>query len=367
MLTLRHFEQSLLRGIESQAETAMVLEDYLAPRPGDDPSGADLEYDPAFMDLMIAAQPVPERQEGASIVPGTEPDYKEVAKKALAVLERSHDLRVAVVLAQARLRLDGYEGLAGVTAFIRGCLETLWDTCHPRLDPDDDDDPTMRINAVMGLSDQDTFLRLLRLAPLAESRTFGRVSLRDLAVAAGEITPPAGSPALDPTAVAAAFKETPADLLRSRLAAARAALADMRAIGAVFDERTPGAGPDLDPPVRLLRRAAARLAEAVGEPEGAAADEPADGAAPAEDGAGAASPASAPPVPGTVASRADVVAALDRIMAYYARHEPSSPIPLLLQRVRRLVGADFMAIMAELVPDGTDTVRGLAGIRDETE
>jgi len=59
------------------------------------------------------------------------------------------------------------------------------------------------------------------------------------------------------------------------------------------------------------------------------------------------------------------VAALDRIMAYYARQEPSSPIPLLLKRVRRLVGADFLTIMNDIVPQGTDTVRSLAGMTEE--
>lgn len=342
------------------------MDEYLAPRPGDGPSGEDLEYDPAFMELMIAAQPAQDRQEGATIVAGTEPDYKAVAKKALSVLDRSHDLRVAVVLAQARVKLEGYEGMAGAMALIRGYLETWWDSCHPKLDADDDNDPTMRINAVMGLSDQENFLKLLRLAPLAESRTFGRVNLRDLAVASGEITAAPGSTATDAASVAAAFKETSADVLKARLEAARAALADVRAIGAVFDERTPGDGPDLEPLIRLLRKAVARLAEEVGEPEEAAADEPAEEAAPvaAEDG-GAAPARAAASVPGTISSQADVVAALDRIMAYYARQEPSSPIPLLLKRVRRLVGADFLTIMNDIVPQGTDTVRGLAGMTDE--
>ena len=35
--------------------------------------------------------------------------------------------------------------------YIRFCLEEYWETCHPELDADDDDDPTMRVNAVLGL------------------------------------------------------------------------------------------------------------------------------------------------------------------------------------------------------------------------
>lgn len=343
----------------------MIADDYLGPRTGDGPSGEDLEYDPAFMELMIAAQPGQERQAGSEFVAGADPDYKTVAKRALAVLERSHDLRAAVVLAQAQVKLEGLEGVAPVMAYVRGCLETWWDTCHPQLDPDDDNDPTMRINAVMGLSDSEGFLRLLRLAPLAESRTFGRMTLRDLAVAAGEMTAAPGAGAPDAASVVAAFKETPPEILKVRLEAARAVLADVRAIGAVFDAQTPGDGPDLDPLVKMLRRAVARLAEEVGEPEEeVAADEPAEEIVGAVTTGGATGPAPAA-VPGTISSQADVVAALDRIMVYYARSEPSSPIPLLLKRVRRLVGADFLTIMNDIVPQGTDTVRGLAGMTDE--
>jgi type VI secretion system protein ImpA len=340
----------------------MIVEDYLAPRAADGPSGADLEYDPAFIDLMISAQPG--RQPGSEEL--SEPNYKALAEKALAVLDRSHDLRAAVVLAQAKVKLEGYVGLAPVTAYVRGCLETWWDSCHPLLDADDDNDPTMRKNAVTGLADPENFLRLLRLAPLAEGRTFGRINLRDLAIVGNEIAPAPGAAVPDAASVAAAFKETPREMLAARLAAARSILADTRAIGAVFDDRTPGIGPDLDPLIRLLRRAVARLAEELGEPEempGEAAE--ADEAeAPAEAAADAPARAAAP-VPGTIASQADVVAALDRIMAYYARQEPSSPIPLLLKRVRRLVGADFLTIMNDIVPQGTDTVRSLAGMTEE--
>ena len=42
---------------------------------------------------------------------------------------------------------------------------------------------------------------------------------------------------------------------------------------------------------------------------------------------------------------------LDRICEYYDRHEPSSPIPVLLRRCKRLVPMQFMDIVRELVPD----------------
>ena len=42
---------------------------------------------------------------------------------------------------------------------------------------------------------------------------------------------------------------------------------------------------------------------------------------------------------------------LDKILAYYTRHEPSSPLPVLLNRAKHLVHADFAAIVRNLIPD----------------
>jgi type VI secretion system protein ImpA len=52
-------------------------------------------------------------------------------------------------------------------------------------------------------------------------------------------------------------------------------------------------------------------------------------------------------------------------MDYYARHEPSSPLPILLKRAKRLVGADFMEIINDLAPSGVDNVKLIGGVTEE--
>lgn len=333
----------------------MRLDDYSTLRSEADPSGGNLEYDPIFTALMLAAQPKEERQAGKEIIPGEAPDFKDVTEKALSVLEQSHDLRAAVVLAQAQLALGGLEGLVGSVAYIRSCLDLFWETCHPLLDADDDNDPTMRINAVSGLAGAD-MLRHVRLAPLTDSRTFGRVCLRDIAIAEGEMAAPADmSNVPDRAQVAAAFKDTKSDVLAARLEATRSLVADVTAIGAVFDAQTPGDGPTIEPLLTLLRRAAKILAEAVGEPAVSLA------APDAEAAETAAAPAAPAAVPGAITSAADVRQTLDRLIDYYGKFEPSSPLPLLLHRARRLIGADFMTIMKDLAPSGLDDVKTISG------
>lgn len=346
----------------------MDLAVLLQSKGDDSPSGENLEYDPTFTEMELAAQPGEERQIGDAITEAADPDYREVRARALEVLERSHDLRAAVFLADAVLNLDGLAGFAQVTAFIRGCLQTWWDTCHPELD-EDDGDPTMRINAVQNLCGQpgemagpSPVYRSLRRTPLTDSRGFGRFSLRDIEVAEGQMPAPAGMDRVaDSGSVSAAFQDTDAAVLVARLAAARTALDDVKAIGAVFDDRTPGQGPDLAPLAKLLGQIVRRLGGFAGGGEDIA--DAADDAA--DDGPlGSGGPASAGGT-GAINSPKDVTATLERIIAYYRRNEPSSPIPILLGRAKRLVNADFLTIMRDMAPQGIDNVHLIGGIEEE--
>lgn len=351
----------------------MDAEALLQPVSDDSPSGDNLEYDPVFTDMELAAQPGEETQIGDEIKAASDPDYREVREKALQVLGRSHDIRAAVYLAQAVLPLDGLPGFATATAVIRGYLEQYWDSCHPELDEDDDMDPTMRINAVQdlcgqpgGLGGPSPVYRNLRRAPLTDSRGFGRFSLRDMEIAGGQAPVPDGmdSPP-DSASVSAAFQDTDKDVLTQMHAAAVQATENVRAISAVFDDKTPGQGPELDPLIKQLVQISKRLGEQTGDvgvaEDGDAADT--DAAAPESGGIGGGG-ASVQSAPGTINSPADVTAALDRIIGYYKRAEPSSPLPILLERAKRLVGADFMTIIHDMAPGGLSNVQSIGGLEE---
>ena len=62
-----------------------------------------------------------------------------------------------------------------------------------------------------------------------------------------------------------------------------------------------------------------------------------------------------------MAGRDDVLLLIDKICAYYARAEPSSPVPLLLKRARRLVNKEFIEIMRDLAPDGLAQIELIRG------
>lgn len=343
----------------------MDAQALLQPKGDESPSGENLEYDPVFIDMELAAQPGEERQIGDEITAATDPDFSEVRKKAMEVLGRSHDIRAAVYLSEAVLPSQGLVGFAETTALIRGCLEQFWDSCHPELDEDDDNDPTMRINAVQGLSGQSRIYSALRRVPLTDSRGFGRFGLREIEIAEGKVSAPEGMVNVpDSASVSAAFQDTDVETLTATLAAAKSALEDVRAISAVFDDKTPGQGPELDTLIKLLDQIGRTLrdqlgAEAVEATEDESADDGgAEGDAPARTGTGGGNM-------GGINSPSDVANALDRIIGYYQKNEPSSPIPLLLGRAKRLVNADFMTILKDMAPGGVDNVQTIGGIEDD--
>ena len=55
--------------------------------------------------------------------------------------------------------------------------------------------------------------------------------------------------------------------------------------------------------------------------------------------------------PPRVTSRAEALTLLDRVAAHYRSVEPSSPIPLLIDRARSLVGKDFMSLIRTMLPE----------------
>jgi type VI secretion system protein ImpA len=322
--------------------------------------GDDLEYDPDFIELETISKPKEEQQVGSSVLAGEEVDFPRVAEMALGILRRSKDIRAAVYLAEASLQVEGFVPFERVLAYLHGLLVAYWPCVYPELDEDDDNDPTMRVNAVRGLADSNTVLRALRRAPLTDSRAMGRFSLRDISIADGEISPAEGENAIDHASISAAFQDTDPETMAGIREAISGARAHVKAITEVFDAEVGTMGPDLSELDKALFKAQNAIASVLGgeADEEKAMDEPGDEEMDAP-------VAQAAPVSGAINTRDDVTRMIDKICEYYARQEPSSPVPILLQRARRLVAADFVTIMKDMASDGMNQVRTIGGLEDE--
>jgi len=319
------------------------------------PSGPNLEYDPDFLALDRAQQGKPEQVIGDNVKPGEDPDWPDVRERAEALLARARDLRVASALALALLKTEGVPGLAAGLSIIRGLLEGQWDTVHPQLDADDDNDPTFRVNSLMGLAAADGMLKALRECPVVQSKTLGRFGLRDMRIASGKSPAPASmTNPPQQTQIDAAFLDADLDSLKATAEGLAAAFDQVSAIDRLLVDKVGARAPELKP----LSLDLAELKRMLGEKLSArGVGSAAPGGEGATGGAGAAAVGA-----GEVASREDVVRQLDRLCEYYRRFEPSSPIPLLLQRAKRLVAKDFMEIIRDMTPSGVAEAEMLGGV-----
>jgi type VI secretion system protein ImpA len=341
---------------------------WLDPVSDASPTGPNLEFDPDFAALDRSAQGKPEQQYGDTIIAAEEPDWKEVVAQAAALLERTRDLRVLAHLAVARLHLSGLAEYAEVLELTRQLLETRWDEIHPQLDPEDDNDPTLRANALLRISHPGLVLKFIRDLPLASSPRLGNYSWRDVGVAIGAIPSEANDKPTE-TVIRSAFHDSDPARLASLRAAAAATGKELTAISAVFDARSGyGNGPDYSELIKLageLARMIERYAIAPAE------DEP---TAPVAEEASPAGPTpEAAPRSGRitaaalteVTSRADAMRLLDLVCDYYRKHEPSSPLPLLIARARRLAEKDFLDILRDLAPDALGQAQNVVGTPSE--
>lgn len=352
--------------------SGLDLTALVSPLGEDAACGPNLEYDQAFFDLDALATRRDEQQVGDAVLEAEEPDWKAVRNGALALLEKSRDLRVVVQLAKASLNVEGLPGLSESLQLAARLLDEQWDAVHPQLDPEDGNDPTMRINVVGGFADPVEILPKLRHIPLVESQ-LGSFSLHDVRLALGEEQPHEDESPTSETTLASAFASAESGAQVARAEAVIAALEATNGILATFASNIDAAStPDLDQLSKLLTEmlraferfgsAAAEGADGSGaetgtEPSGNGFDSSADGqaatAAPRRQG-----------FDGAVHSRADVVRALDAICAYYSTAEPGSPLPILLQRARRLVEADFLTIIQDVAPDGYTQAQMMLGASD---
>ena len=317
------------------------------------PCGDNLEYDSAYGELERIAKGKEERRSGTEIIPAEEPKWPEVGEVAGGLLERTHDLRVLAYLTHAALNVDGFAGLAAGLQVTHGWLQTFWDTLYPQLDKEDNNDPTSRINSLAALDSREELLRTLTRIPLVVSRAAGRYSLRDIRLAKGEVPPATGEKKPDGALIDAAFADCDVAQLGASAEAVREAAKTLEAIVALMRERV-GAGraPTITNLTKDLRALQVLLTQQLEK----------RGVAVAAAGAEAGGQAPAPPPPAGIRSREDAIRILDDVSDFFKKNEPSSPVPLLLQRAKRLVSKDFMEILKDLTPNAVSQAEAIGGL-----
>lgn len=339
----------------------MEIEALLTEIETERPSGANLEHHPDFAALQRKLEGTPE--DVFANRPAQPPNWQDVCAHAIALLGRSHDLRIAVALLRGLIHTEGFPGFQRGLSLLRTLVERFWETVYPQLDADDDNDPTERMNTLSALADFDAVLKPLGLATLVHAPGVGRFCLRDIRVALGKMTSTEqgeGAPQL--ATIQAAFSEIDVDQVKAVNASVQGSLDHLAAIeafvgGQIGLQRVPNFSALHD----LLREAGQFLTDELkrlGADEGSSLEE----SEASSDAADSRSSSRRSDVTaGVIDSRQEVLRALDSICEYYARKEPSSPVPLLLQRAKRLASKDFLEIIRDMAPDSLAHVQLIAG------
>ncbi len=370
----------------------MDIDAFLASSDPSAPSGADLRNDARFHSienrLEAASRPARLRLVEQGGTGKVELDWGELAADAAALAKSGRDLRLLVIVTRLWVNESGLEGLAAGLKLLTATIEQYWDSVHPMLRPaaTKREAALRRTNALYQLENPDGgALGDLEFVTLMAPRGVGPITGGDLA--AGALTRQAFSVEAPKglgekemaellarhdarlNRVTAACRATAAErpdemaALKANVQACRDGLAALEA--ALAPHLTEN---DMAVRFEALGKFLARMAQTL---DGVAA--PASAAAPSaapsmeapamSTAAPSAAPAAA--IPGQINSRRDVERVLDLVIDFYERTEPSSPIPHLARRMRKMVPMNFMQLMEEIAPSGLKEFRGIAGVFDD--
>jgi type VI secretion system protein ImpA len=375
----------------------MELEPFLVPVGGDNASGTEVRNDPRFHAIERQLEPAARalrleivKAGGTGSVPI---DWSDILQQAVEIAASGRDVRLLVIVTRALANADGFAGLEQGLGLLSDTIERYWDSMHPLLREASSprEAATRRINALFQLENNDNGLLCdLEFATVLNPRGLGPITGGDLCIGglsrnAAQLEMPSGLGEKEvaellarhearASRVTAACRaeaiERPEDLasLIGSLEAARVAL--QRLEQALFMKVSEnGVGVKFKELDKVLTRTLAPLKAAQG---GAATATPAtedtamaDPAPSAPQSNGAVPPAATAGAPAAVNSRRDVERCLDMIIDFYERTEPSSPIPHLVKRVRKMVPMNFVQLMEEIAPGGMKEFRNVAGVDDK--
>lgn len=304
---------------------------------------------------------------GDAVIPDQPPNFQQALSLATDLLGQSRHLALLVAFTRAAAGMQGFAGFADALKLLETVASDYWDNLHPIADADDPDDPWWeRISLLRELTDSPVTAETLYRVNLVEVRHIGAFSSRDIDIAAGRLT---GSEEdrerCNSNLIRGAFTEAPVESLQEISQGIDESLVNLESLASFFNEKL-GAGnapsfADLTERVNSSKQLFNEFAGDILSMAGQQAEENTEEQAES----GGAVVANAAPVRSSSASsdrfskRDDVAMALDSVMRFYQKHEPSSPVPILIARAREMVYKNFFDLLRELAPQHKDSFRDM--------
>jgi type VI secretion system protein ImpA len=348
---------------------SLVLQNISGPVAVESPSGQNLEYQDRFLEMQRLGEIRPEMQFGATILPSKSPDWQRLLDCCYDLAHETRDLRVAISMLDALTHTSGWSGFSDGLEVISEWIVEFWDSLYPELDNEDGNDPTARLSVLSHLVSDELLVATLSQLPLCQHRTLGRLTYRDYqnAVLGGGAQ---GGARMSLSDIETLLSEAPRTQLFDQIRQLERAKKCVEIIDSYLIEQV-GSGSwsgqrlndFLAKVLNVLKsqhvtdlhsiQASVEnndsLDDAVSTTDRIPSDPP-DEVLVSDASDGIVIPNSKQRSVISINSRAEATQAIDSICAYFEENEPASPVPLLLQRAKRLVSMSFVEILRELAP-----------------
>jgi len=336
---------------------------------------ASLVFAPEYVDMQSALLGKPGTQMGDFVNPGVPPNYPNALELSANLLKSSRHVALLTAFTRAATGAHGFEGLDASLHLMFEVCSRQWSTVYPVADEQDPDDPWWeRVNLFREVTDDPLIGNLLYRDTVVEIKHIGAFSIRDIDIAAGRRdASEEEKERCNPNFIKAAFTESDTDKIGRIHSAMTRAIGTCDEFDALLAEHV-GASVSMFFTLKQIvekyhsvyREYAGEVLEAVeitpvvaDEPESlvekAEIDNP-----PLEKGqVVSVQPRLAASRTVTFEDRDSVIQALDNIIKFYQKHEPSSPVPILIYRARDMVYGNFFDILRELAPNHKDNFQEL--------
>lgn len=365
----------------SSSPAVLDLDALLAPVPGENPSGENLQYSGLHDEIREARRSDDDVPQGDWVRELKVADWDKAAQLATDSLSsKTKDLQIVAWLCEAEVCLNGFPGLRDSLKLAAGLLETYWETLYPEID--EGNDLEARANALAWLDRQATLATRKVELTKRPGANYSFLQFED----AKQYDFPADTSKLSAEALqqleqkrAAAQQEGKAtsDEIRKARSETRRAFyeqlfADVqeswdaltaldKAMDQRFERQTPGLG-ELQKTLDAIRTTLDKVVKEkrIEEPDPS---ETAQAAAGVE-GAVAGAPGA---VGGAIRARDQALAQLAQVADYFRRAEPHSPVSYLVQRAISWGQMPLDAWLHDVIKDaGTlSHLRETLGLKEE--
>lgn len=346
---------------------AIDIDDYLKDIDSDNVCGEDLEYDREFNELEEAIKGKPEQQMGDTIIEAEPPNWRDVKKRAEALMTRTIDLRILISYLRALLAMEGFSGLQDGLLLIKTAVERYWEGIYPLLDAEDDNDPTERINTLLSLCDYQAVISLLQQTPLLESQSLGRFNLRQISIASGKSAATSKEKDVSQSTIDAAVQDSSLESLQQSHEFVSSSFETLNQLESLITDYVGiSNAPSFAELRNLLKECKTFLAASLERKGGGTEENLVETAADSGEVISV-NVSNQKSALGVINNNQDVIKTLNQVCDYYHKHEPSSPVPFFVERAIRVVGKNFIDVLKDIAPTGVDEARTILGKQDDED